>query len=311
MTRTALVTITQMKPLRVTFTLPERDLDQLRDALRATRRPRSTCSPRVPAEARAAATSNFIDSTVDITSGTITAKAEFPNDELELWPGQYFDVEIELGRQDRDQHHPDRRGAGRPGRLVRLRGGAGQQVETAPGHRRSAPRRHERRRQRPQGRRARRGRRPAPTGARHAVAPEAAATELGQAARRERRMNISEFCIRRPVATMLLSVGAGRRRHLRLSATCRWRPCRASTSRSSTSRPQLPGASPDTMANVGRDAADQAVLDHRRHRARSAPPARRARPRSPSSSTSTATSTPPRPTCRRRSPARSASCPTR
>jgi len=34
---------------------------------------------------------------VDVASGTITAKAEFTNDNLALWPGQYFDVEVELG----------------------------------------------------------------------------------------------------------------------------------------------------------------------------------------------------------------------
>ena len=39
---------------------------------------------------------NFVDSTVDITSGTITAKAAFANDDLSLWPGQYVDVEIDL-----------------------------------------------------------------------------------------------------------------------------------------------------------------------------------------------------------------------
>ena len=39
----------------------------------------------------------FIDSTVDAASGTITAKAEFTNENLALWPGQYFDVEVELG----------------------------------------------------------------------------------------------------------------------------------------------------------------------------------------------------------------------
>jgi multidrug efflux system membrane fusion protein len=37
---------------------------------------------------------NFVDSTIDVTSGTITAKAAFANDDLSLWPGQYVDVEI-------------------------------------------------------------------------------------------------------------------------------------------------------------------------------------------------------------------------
>ncbi len=97
---TALVKITQMKPIRVTFTLPDRDLDQLRGAL--LNEPPATVRVFIKGESepRAQGQLNFIDSSVDINSGTITAKAEFANDKLELWPGQYFDVEIELGRRD-------------------------------------------------------------------------------------------------------------------------------------------------------------------------------------------------------------------
>lgn len=97
---TALVTITQMKPIRVTFTLPDRDLDQLRQALLGDPPAVVRVFTKGTAEARAEGHLTFIDSAVDISSGTIVAKAEFANDELELWPGQYFDVEIELGRQE-------------------------------------------------------------------------------------------------------------------------------------------------------------------------------------------------------------------
>jgi len=97
---TALVKITQMKPIRVTFTLPDRDLDQLRAALQRDPPALVRVFTKGTTEARAEGRLNFIDSSVDISSGTITAKAEFANDQLELWPGQYFDVEIELGRQE-------------------------------------------------------------------------------------------------------------------------------------------------------------------------------------------------------------------
>lgn len=97
---TPLVTITQMQPIRVTFSLPDRDLDPLRAALQRDPPAKVRVFSKGTAEARAEGHLNFIDSSVDITSGTITAKAEFPNDELELWPGQYFDVEIELGQQE-------------------------------------------------------------------------------------------------------------------------------------------------------------------------------------------------------------------
>jgi multidrug efflux system membrane fusion protein len=97
---TALVKITQMKPIRVTFTLPDRDLDQLRAALLGDPPARVRVFTKGTTEPRAQGQLNFIDSSVDISSGTITAKAEFPNDKLELWPGQYFDVEIELGQRN-------------------------------------------------------------------------------------------------------------------------------------------------------------------------------------------------------------------
>ena len=97
---TALVTITQMKPIRVAFALPDRDLDQLRAALQQDPPALVRVFTKGETQPRAEGRLNFIDSSVDISSGTITAKAEFPNDKLELWPGQYFDVEIELGRQE-------------------------------------------------------------------------------------------------------------------------------------------------------------------------------------------------------------------
>jgi membrane fusion protein, multidrug efflux system len=93
---TGLVTITQIAPIRVAFTLPERDLT----ALRAARARDQSTAVRVyrSGETTPLATGklNFIDSAVDTASGTITAKATFANAELTLWPGQYVDVEIDL-----------------------------------------------------------------------------------------------------------------------------------------------------------------------------------------------------------------------
>ena len=88
---------------------------------------------------------------------------------------------------------------------------------------------------------------------------------------------------------------------------CRWRRCRRSISRPSRSTAQLPGASPDTMASTVAHAARAAVRPDRRRHADDLD--QRARqPRSPCSSTSTATSTPPRRTCRPRSTRPAASC---
>jgi multidrug efflux system membrane fusion protein len=92
-----LVTITQMKPLRVSFTLPERDLTAVRAA-----DAQGDVAVRVfvhgAAQPLASGSLNFIDSSVDTASGTITAKATVPNDDGALWPGQYVDIELVLGK---------------------------------------------------------------------------------------------------------------------------------------------------------------------------------------------------------------------
>lgn len=95
----ALVTITQMQPIRVSFTLPDRDIDALRAAL--AHYPPAPVNVFTKGESvpRAKGVLTFIDSAVDIDSGTITAKAQFDNENLALWPGQYVDVEVELGIQ--------------------------------------------------------------------------------------------------------------------------------------------------------------------------------------------------------------------
>jgi multidrug efflux system membrane fusion protein len=91
-----LVTLTQMQPLRVSFTLPERDLAALREA--AQRTPPATVRVYTSGEPEplSSGTLDFVDSSVDSSSGTIAAKATFPNETYKLWPGQYVDVEIDL-----------------------------------------------------------------------------------------------------------------------------------------------------------------------------------------------------------------------
>lgn len=96
--QTALVTITQMAPVRVTFTLPERELAPLRAAIGSSggKQVRVT----IPGATQPTATGklSFINPLVDTGSGTVTAKADFDNADGALWPGQYLSVEVELGR---------------------------------------------------------------------------------------------------------------------------------------------------------------------------------------------------------------------
>lgn len=93
---TGLATLTQMKPLRVAFTLPERDLATLRAA--AQRSPPTVVRVYEPnnEEPLAQGSLDFVDTSVDVGSGTIAARATFANEDLALWPGQFVDVEIDL-----------------------------------------------------------------------------------------------------------------------------------------------------------------------------------------------------------------------
>ncbi len=96
---TGLVTITQMRPLRATFSLPERDLDGLRAALMRPGTAPVRVYPSGGEAVLAVGRLSFVDSSVDQASGTVTAWALFPNEDDRLWPGQYVRIEVDLGRR--------------------------------------------------------------------------------------------------------------------------------------------------------------------------------------------------------------------
>lgn len=84
-----LVTISQLDPIAVTFTLPEGELNSLLEAQRAGPvKVAARLADGAPLEGRL----SFIDNSVDSQNGTIKVKAVFPNAEHKLWPGQYVAV---------------------------------------------------------------------------------------------------------------------------------------------------------------------------------------------------------------------------
>ena len=93
---TALVTVTSMQPMRVTFTLPERDLGAVRAAMARGREP--VVRAYVMGEPKALATgrARFLDSGVHAPTGTIAVRAEFDNADLAFWPGQNLAIEIDV-----------------------------------------------------------------------------------------------------------------------------------------------------------------------------------------------------------------------
>jgi hypothetical protein len=90
-TATPMVIVAQIAPITVMFTLPERQLAALREALRSG--PVSvTALPNDGSKQPVTGKITFVDNTVDPQYGSIRVKAMFGNEEHRLWPGTYANV---------------------------------------------------------------------------------------------------------------------------------------------------------------------------------------------------------------------------
>ncbi len=98
---TPLVTVTQMDPLQVNFTMPEADLDLLHKALAKPQEGAVTLKKDGDPKPIGTGTLDFLDSSVDVASGTIAVRASVPNPGLALWPGQYVNVTLNAGTMPR------------------------------------------------------------------------------------------------------------------------------------------------------------------------------------------------------------------
>jgi membrane fusion protein, multidrug efflux system len=87
---TALMSILQMAPIHVTFSIPEA---QLRDI--KTGQFVSVFSQEDGLLIETGKLS-FIDNTVDVTTGMVRLKALFPNKDYKLWPGEFIRVKLRL-----------------------------------------------------------------------------------------------------------------------------------------------------------------------------------------------------------------------
>jgi RND family efflux transporter MFP subunit len=89
---TVMVTITQLHPMAVSFTLPESSLQAL---LGAQQRGVVAVQAELPnGGAHLSGALSFIDNTVDPQAGVIRVKAQFDNRAMQLWPGQYVNAEV-------------------------------------------------------------------------------------------------------------------------------------------------------------------------------------------------------------------------
>lgn len=90
---TALVSVTQIDPIHVSFTLPESELAALQSAL-AAGPVAVSASVESGTPTKIVGRLVFIDNAVDAASGTIRLKAEFANADKQLWPGMFVTVSL-------------------------------------------------------------------------------------------------------------------------------------------------------------------------------------------------------------------------
>jgi len=85
-----LMTINQVEPIYVTFSIPEIQLSSVRTGQTVLASSQDSSSP--PESGKLF----FIDNTVDSTTGTIRVKGIFPNADHRLWPGEYVRATLRL-----------------------------------------------------------------------------------------------------------------------------------------------------------------------------------------------------------------------
>lgn len=91
----SLVLINQMKPIYVSYSVPQRELPGIRAALNAGKVPVAAAAPNDPA-GPVNGRLDVIDNQIDATTGTISLKAVFENANEPLWPGEFVNVQTTL-----------------------------------------------------------------------------------------------------------------------------------------------------------------------------------------------------------------------
>lgn len=90
----ALVTINQVLPIYVTFSVPQQFLPDIKHS---DRDHKLGVTAKVQGESETTGVLTFIDNAVDPQTGMIKLKGTFNNGDRRLWPGQFADVSLTLG----------------------------------------------------------------------------------------------------------------------------------------------------------------------------------------------------------------------
>ncbi len=91
-----LVTINELRPVLVRFSVPERDFEEMRKRSGLDRPLAVKVTPSNDTSRSVMGTLTFIDNVVDRATGSVLLKARVMNDTRALWPGQFVAVGLEL-----------------------------------------------------------------------------------------------------------------------------------------------------------------------------------------------------------------------
>ena len=93
---TSLMPLSQIRPIAVTFTVPQDALPAVQDALRSGK-PEVVAYSSDDKTELDRGTLLTVDNAIDSATGTIKLKATFPNEASHLWPGQFVNTRMLLG----------------------------------------------------------------------------------------------------------------------------------------------------------------------------------------------------------------------
>ena len=92
-----IITVNQLAPMAVTFSVPQADFQRLAQASGGFRQPLATQAfSQDTGELLGAGELTVADNHVDSATGTVEMKARFPNSDGKLWPGQFLNVRLTL-----------------------------------------------------------------------------------------------------------------------------------------------------------------------------------------------------------------------
>ncbi|MBI4291828.1 MAG: efflux RND transporter periplasmic adaptor subunit [Betaproteobacteria bacterium] len=91
----ALVVLNQVSPIYVSFAVPEQELSRIRTYMSKGPLAVEAGTPKADKPA-AVGQLMFVDNAVDPSTGTIKLRAQFPNKDRSLWPGQFVAVKLKL-----------------------------------------------------------------------------------------------------------------------------------------------------------------------------------------------------------------------